>query len=139
MVTSEYDHGKRSEFVWISRRFEVGDHLMRFIRLFVELTFRFELRLRYFPQSIDAFALDKPTFGFFYEQLRIDYMRSKSEHISMNEAIELGSLEIRKLFKDLNSTALDKKVNMDYLEKELGLRKFFPQSLIDSQKVCLFK
>ena len=112
---------------------------MRFIRLFVELTFRFELRLRYFPQSIDAFALDKPTFGFFYEQLRIDYMRSKSEHISMNEAIELGSLEIRKLFKDLNSTALDKKVNMDYLEKELGLRKFFPQSLIDSQKVCLFK
>ncbi len=63
-------------------------------------------------------------------------MRLKSEHVSMNEAIELGSLEIRKLFKDLNSTALDKKVNMDYLEKELGLRKFFPQSLLDSQKVC---
>jgi hypothetical protein len=65
-------------------------------------------------------------------------MRLKSEHVSMNEAIELGSLEIRKLFKDLNSTALDKKVNMDYLEKELGLRKFFPQSLIDSHKVCYF-
>jgi focal adhesion kinase 1 len=65
-------------------------------------------------------------------------MRLKSEHISMNEAIELGSLEIRKLFKDLNSTALDKKVNMDYLEKELGLRKFFPQSLINSYKVCYF-
>jgi focal adhesion kinase 1 len=62
-------------------------------------------------------------------------MRFKSEHVSMNEAIELGSLEIRKLFKDLNSTALDKKVNMDYLEKELGLRKFFPQSLLDSHKV----
>ena len=55
----------------------------------------------------------------------------------MNTAIELGSLEIRKLFKDLNSTALDKKVNMDYLEKELGLRKFFPQSLIESQKVSV--
>jgi hypothetical protein len=65
-------------------------------------------------------------------------MRFKSEHISMNEAIELGSLEIRKLFKDLNSTALDKKVNMDYLEKELGLRKFFPQALIDAHKVCYF-
>ena len=81
-------------------------------------------------------ALDKPTFTFFYEQLRIDYMRFKSEHVLLNEAIELGSLEIRKLFKDLNSTALDKKVNMDYLEKELGLRKFFPQTLIDSHKVC---
>ncbi|CAF0942586.1 unnamed protein product [Adineta ricciae] len=95
---------------------------------------KFELRLRYFPQSLDAFAHDKATFGFFYEQLRIDYMRFKAEHVSMNDAIELGSLEIRKLFKDLNSSALDKKVNMDYLEKELGLRKFFPQSLLDTQK-----
>jgi hypothetical protein len=63
-------------------------------------------------------------------------MRLKSEHVSMNEAIELGSLEIRKLFKDLNPTALDKKVNVDYLEKELGLRRFFPQSVIDAHKVC---
>lgn len=62
-------------------------------------------------------------------------MKTKSETIPMNVAIDLGSLEIRKLFKDLNSTALDKKVNIDYLEKELGLRKFFPQSLIESQKV----
>ncbi len=63
-------------------------------------------------------------------------MRLKSEHVSMNEAIELGSLEIRKLFKDLNPTALDKKVNVDYLEKELGLKRFFPQSVINSHKVC---
>jgi len=53
----------------------------------------------------------------------------------MNDAIELGSLEIRKLFKDLNPTALDKKVNVDYLEKELGLKRFFPQSVINSHKV----
>ena len=66
-------------------------------------------------------------------------MRLKSEHVSMNEAIELGSLEIRKLFKDLNPTALDKKVNVDYLEKELGLKRFFPQSVIDSHKVCYLK
>ena len=57
----------------------------------------------------------------------------------MNDAIELGSLEIRKLFKDLNPTALDKKVNVDYLERELGLKRFFPQSVIDSQKVCFIK
>jgi focal adhesion kinase 1 len=65
-------------------------------------------------------------------------MRLKSEHVSMNEAIELGSLEIRKLFKDLNPTALDKKVNVDYLEKELGLKRFFPQSVINSHKVCYY-
>jgi hypothetical protein len=63
-------------------------------------------------------------------------MRLKSEHVSMNDAIELGSLEIRKLFKDLNPTALDKKVNVDYLEKELGLKRFFPQTVINSYKVC---
>ncbi|CAF4235878.1 unnamed protein product, partial [Rotaria sp. Silwood2] len=95
---------------------------------------KFELRLRYFPPSIDELVHDKSTFGFLYEQLRIDYMRIKSDHVSINEAIELGSLEIRKLFKDLNSTALDKKVNMDYLEKEFGLKTFFSQSLIDSYK-----
>ncbi|CAF3412242.1 unnamed protein product [Rotaria socialis] len=95
---------------------------------------KFDLRLRYFPQSIDALSYDKPTFAYFYEQLRIDYMRLKSEHVSVNDAIELGSLEIRKLFKDLNPTALDKKVNVDYLEKELGLKRFFPQSVIDSHK-----
>ncbi|CAF4114601.1 unnamed protein product, partial [Rotaria sp. Silwood2] len=95
---------------------------------------KFELRLRYFPPSIDELVHDKSTFGFLYEQLRIDYMRMKSDHVSINEAIELGSLEIRKLFKDLNSTALDKKVNMDYLEKEFGLKTFFSQSLIDSYK-----
>jgi hypothetical protein len=33
------------------------------------MVFRFELRLRYFPESIDVLALDKPTFGFFYEQV----------------------------------------------------------------------
>ena len=33
------------------------------------IKFRFELRLRYFPESLDAFVLDKPTFGFFYEQV----------------------------------------------------------------------
>ncbi|CAF3391796.1 unnamed protein product [Rotaria sp. Silwood1] len=95
---------------------------------------KFELRLRYFPPSIDELAHDKSTFGFLYEQLRIDYIRIKSDCVSTNEAIELGSLEIRKLFKDLNSTTLDKKVNMDYLEKELGLKTFFPQAIIDSYK-----
>ena len=62
-------------------------------------------------------------------------MRLKCASVSMDQAIELGSLEIRKLFKDLNPTALDKKVNVDYLEKELGLGRFFPQSVLDTFKV----
>lgn len=65
-------------------------------------------------------------------------MRFKADSVPMNDAIELGSLEIRKLFKDLNPTALDKKVNVDYLEKELGLGRFFPQSLLETHKVITY-
>ncbi|CAF0758842.1 unnamed protein product [Didymodactylos carnosus] len=100
---------------------------------------KFELRLRYFPQPIEAIIHDKATFAYFYEQLRIDYLRTKSDHGTTNDAIELGCLEIRKLFKDLNPTALDKKINIDYLEKEIGLRKFFPESVLNSYKPRLFR
>ena len=31
--------------------------------------------------------------------------------------------------------ALDKKSNFDYLEKEVGLKRFLPKSVIDSMKV----
>ena len=31
--------------------------------------------------------------------------------------------------------ALDKKSNMEYLEKEIGLKRFLPKSMIDSMKV----
>ena len=31
--------------------------------------------------------------------------------------------------------ALDKKSNFEYLEKEVGLRRFLPKSVIDSMKV----
>ncbi|CAF0748586.1 unnamed protein product [Didymodactylos carnosus] len=95
---------------------------------------KFELRLRYFPQSIETITHDKTTFGYFYEQLRIDYLRTKSGLGTTSDIIELGCLEIRKLFKDLNPTALDKKINVDYLEKEIGLRKFFPETILNSYK-----
>lgn len=35
--------------------------------------------------------------------------------------------------------ALDKKSNFEYLEKEVGLKRFLPKSLIDSYKVCMLK
>ena len=137
MVAPNDDHGESRNYSRPNRRFEVGLHSSPFL-LSHSSSPRFELRLRYFPQTLDTLTQNKSILSFFYEQLRIDYMRCKSENVPMNIAIELGSLEIRKLFKDLNSTALDKKVNIDYLEKELGLRTFFPQSLIDSQKVSVY-
>ncbi len=35
--------------------------------------------------------------------------------------------------------ALDKKSNMEYLEKEVGLKRFLPRSITDSLKVGIVK
>lgn len=40
----------------------------------------------------------------------------------------------RCFFKDLPQTALEKKSNLDYLEKEVGLYKFLPKSILDATK-----
>lgn len=49
-------------------------------------------------------------------------------------AIQLACLEIRRFFKDIPQFAIDKKSNFEYLEKEIGLHKFFPASVILSVK-----
>ncbi len=50
-------------------------------------------------------------------------------------ALELGCLEIRRFFKDLQSSALEKKTNLDFLESEIGLHRFFPENLLSEIKV----
>ena len=41
----------------------------------------------------------------------------------------------RRFFKDMPQVALDKKSNFELLEKESGLKRFLPKSVIDSMKV----
>ena len=45
----------------------------------------------------------------------------------------------RRFFKDMQQVALDKKSNMEYLEKEIGLKRFLPKSIIDNVKVGILK
>ena len=49
-------------------------------------------------------------------------------------AVQLACLEIRRFFKDIPQFAIDKKSNFEYLEKEIGLHKFLPASVIASIK-----
>ena len=37
-------------------------------------------------------------------------------------------------FQDMNSSTLEKKSNIEFLEKDVGLHKFFPASLLDTVK-----
>ena len=45
------------------------------------------------------------------------------------------SIYFRRFFKDMPHVALDKKSNMEYIEKEIGLKRFLPTTVIRSMKV----
>ena len=49
-------------------------------------------------------------------------------------AVQLCCLEIRRVFKDMPLSALDKRSNLDYLEKEFGLRNLLPENVVTSLK-----
>ncbi|XP_076085718.1 focal adhesion kinase 1-like isoform X5 [Mytilus galloprovincialis] len=96
---------------------------------------RYELRVRFLPKSFqELFQRDKVTFFYLYDQIRNDYMRDIAETIDQEVAIRLGCIEMRRFFKDMPQVAIDKKSNFEYLEKEVGLKRFLPRSVIDSTK-----
>ncbi|XP_034400868.1 protein tyrosine kinase 2aa isoform X1 [Cyclopterus lumpus] len=96
---------------------------------------RYELRIRYLPKGfVQQFTEDKPTLNYFYQQVKNDYMTEIGEQVEQDVALKLGCLEIRRFFKEMRGNALDKKSNYELLEKDVGLRRFFPKDLLDSVK-----
>ncbi|XP_061110851.1 focal adhesion kinase 1 isoform X3 [Conger conger] len=96
---------------------------------------RYELRIRYLPKGfMNQFAEDKPTLNYFYQQVKSDYMLEMADQVEQDIALKLGCLEIRRFFREMRGNALDKKSNYELLEKDVGLRRFFPKSLLDSAK-----
>ncbi|XP_038580398.1 protein tyrosine kinase 2aa isoform X6 [Micropterus salmoides] len=96
---------------------------------------RYELRIRYLPKGfVQQFMEDKPTLNYFYHQVKNDYMTEIGHQVEQDVALKLGCLEIRRFFKEMRGNALDKKSNYELLEKDVGLRRFFPKDLLDSVK-----
>ncbi|XP_070702792.1 protein tyrosine kinase 2aa isoform X2 [Pempheris klunzingeri] len=96
---------------------------------------RYELRIRYLPKGfVLQFTEDKPTLNYFYHQVKNDYMTEIGDQVEQDVALKLGCLEIRRFFKEMRGNALDKKSNYELLEKDVGLRRFFPKDLLDSVK-----
>uniref|UniRef100_A0A8B9KHN7 non-specific protein-tyrosine kinase n=1 Tax=Astyanax mexicanus TaxID=7994 RepID=A0A8B9KHN7_ASTMX len=95
----------------------------------------YELRIRYLPKGfLNQFTEDKPTLNYFYQQVKNDYMLEIADQVEQEIALKLGCLEIRRFFREMRGNALDKKSNYELLEKDVGLRRFFPKSLLDSVK-----
>uniref|UniRef100_A0A8C6WXF8 Focal adhesion kinase 1 n=1 Tax=Neogobius melanostomus TaxID=47308 RepID=A0A8C6WXF8_9GOBI len=96
---------------------------------------RYELRMRYFPKGyLSHFSEDKPSLNYLYHQVKSDYMLHMADQVDQDVALKLGCLEIRRFFREMPGNALDKKSNYELLEKDVGLRRFFPKGLLDSLK-----
>ncbi|XP_054709539.1 focal adhesion kinase 1-like [Uloborus diversus] len=95
---------------------------------------KYELRVRIVPKDLrDLYEKDKVTFLYFYEQVKNDYL-SLSTNVDQELAINLCCIEIRRYFKDMTHVALYKKSNFEFLEKDVGLHKFLPSSVITNNK-----
>ncbi|CAH0551900.1 unnamed protein product [Brassicogethes aeneus] len=96
---------------------------------------RYDLRIRYLPKSLkELYDKDKVTFHYYYDQVKHDYYTELHKKVEQEVAVQLCCLEIRKYFKDSPQNILDKKSSFEYLEREVGMQKFVPNSVLDKMK-----
>ncbi|TKS76416.1 Protein-tyrosine kinase 2-beta [Collichthys lucidus] len=128
-------HLKSEELHWLHPDLTVGEVEQRYESHHVEAEWRYDLRIRYVPINfLEKFKDDRSTLLYFYQQVRSDYMQYHASKVSDGMALQLGCLEIRRFYKDMNAKGLEKKSNFELLEKEVGLDLFFPPQLINSMK-----
>ncbi|XP_048046372.1 protein-tyrosine kinase 2-beta isoform X4 [Megalobrama amblycephala] len=128
-------HLKSDEVHWLHPNLTVAEVEQKYEQQHVEAEWRYDLRIRYIPPDfLQKLKEDKTTMLYFYQQVRSDYMQHSARKVSDGMALQLGCLEIRRFYKDMNASGLEKKSNLDLLEKDVGLQLFFPQELISSMK-----
>uniref|UniRef100_A0A3Q2YR59 non-specific protein-tyrosine kinase n=1 Tax=Hippocampus comes TaxID=109280 RepID=A0A3Q2YR59_HIPCM len=128
-------HLKSEELHWLHPELTVEEVEQRYESHHVEAEWRYDLRIRYIPVNfLEKFKEDRSTLVYFYQQVRSDYMQYHASKVSDGMALQLGCLELRRFYKDMNAKGLEKKSNFELLEKEVGLDLFFPPELINSMK-----
>ncbi|XP_063055838.1 focal adhesion kinase 1 isoform X3 [Engraulis encrasicolus] len=128
-------HLKTGEIHWLHPDLGVSHVRERFERMHPQDEWRYELRIRYLPKGfLNQFTEDQPTLNYFYHQVKSDYILETGDQVDQDISLKLGCLEIRRFFRDMRGNALDKKSNYELLEKDVGLRRFFPKGLLESVK-----
>uniref|UniRef100_A0A3P8TQF2 non-specific protein-tyrosine kinase n=1 Tax=Amphiprion percula TaxID=161767 RepID=A0A3P8TQF2_AMPPE len=128
-------HLKSSEMHWLHPDMTMLELIQRYEQQHLEAEWRYDLRIRYIPSDfVKEFQDDRTTMLYFYRQVRSDFMQQYASKVSDGMALQLGCLEIRRFFKDMNPNGLEKKSNFELLEKDVGLDQFFSRELIDSMK-----
>uniref|UniRef100_A0A8C9X2Z4 Focal adhesion kinase 1 n=1 Tax=Sander lucioperca TaxID=283035 RepID=A0A8C9X2Z4_SANLU len=94
---------------------------------------RYELRIRYLPKGfVQQFTEDKPTLNYFYHQVHTQTKHNTTQ--IQTHFISCQQLACTETYGTMRGNALDKKSNYELLEKDVGLRRFFPKDLLDSVK-----
>ncbi|XP_077408488.1 protein-tyrosine kinase 2-beta-like isoform X2 [Vanacampus margaritifer] len=128
-------HLKSSEIHWLHPDLTMTELTQRYEQQHLEAEWRYDLRIRCIPSDfLVEFQEDRTTMLYFYQQVRSDYMQKFASKVSDGMALQLGCLEIRRYYKDMNPNGLEKKSNFELLEKDVGLDLFFPKELINSMK-----
>uniref|UniRef100_A0A669PTX7 Focal adhesion kinase 1 n=1 Tax=Phasianus colchicus TaxID=9054 RepID=A0A669PTX7_PHACC len=128
-------HLQSEEVHWLHLDMGVSNVREKFELAHPPEEWKYELRIRYLPKGfLNQFTEDKPTLHFFYQQVKNDYMLEIADQVDQEIALKLGCLEIRRSYGEMRGNALEKKSNYEVLEKDVGLRRFFPKSLLDSVK-----
>uniref|UniRef100_A0A674PM24 non-specific protein-tyrosine kinase n=1 Tax=Takifugu rubripes TaxID=31033 RepID=A0A674PM24_TAKRU len=123
-------HLKSSEIHWLHPSMTIFELTQRYEQQHLEAEWRYDLRIRYIPSRfMEKFQDDRTTMLYFYLQVRSDYMHQYATKVSDGMALQLGCLEIRRFYKDMNPRGLEKKSNFELLEKDVGLDMFFPKEL----------
>ncbi|XP_066479821.1 focal adhesion kinase 1 isoform X3 [Tiliqua scincoides] len=128
-------HLQSEEVHWLHPDMGVSNVRENFELTHAPEEWKYELRIRYLPKGfLSQFTEDKPTLNFFYQQVKNDYMVEIADQVDQEIALKLGCLEIRRSYWEMRGNALEKKSNYEVLEKDVGLKRFFPKSLLDSVK-----
>ncbi|XP_018568544.1 focal adhesion kinase 1 isoform X3 [Anoplophora glabripennis] len=124
-----------NEMHWLHQDITMQQVHEKYLKKHPNSEWRYDLRVRYLPTSLkELHDRDKVTFHYYYDQVRNDYHTELYKKIDQEVAVQLCCLEIRKYFKDMPQNVLDKKSNFEYLEREIGMQKFIPNSVLEKMK-----
>nr|CAI5832839.1 unnamed protein product [Callosobruchus analis] len=124
-----------TEVHWLHQDLTMQQVHEKYLKKHPNSEWRYDLRIRYLPTSLkELYEKDKVTFHYYYDQVRSDYHAELYKKVDQEIAVQLCCLEIRKYFKNMPQNVLEKKSNIEYLEREIGMQKFVPSNILEKMK-----
>ncbi|XP_025407805.1 focal adhesion kinase 1 isoform X2 [Sipha flava] len=130
-------HPLSGEIHWLHQDCTMSEIYNKYDEQYPMSEWRFELRVRYSPDDMeDLYEKDRFTYFFFYDQVRFDYLKKNdpATRVDTDMAVLLCCLQIKCFFREMPQMSLEKKSNLEYLEREIGLNKFLPYYILESIK-----